>query len=108
MERTSSTSKTPELQTEVEYQKENEDGAARIRPDEFGFSAEEQKKIIRRVDYRLIVTIGLMYCISLVDRVNMGAANLAGMGKELALTGTRYVGSLDAQPSKLISSRQLD
>lgn len=67
--------------------------ATKIGPDEFGFSPEYQKKIIRRIDYRLIITIGLMYCISLVDRDNMGSANLAGMGKELKLNGFRYVSS---------------
>lgn len=60
-------------------------------PDDHGFTPQEQKKIIRRVDRRLVVTVGLMYCISLMDRTNMSAANIAGMSKELVLTGFRYV-----------------
>jgi len=31
-----------------------------------GFTPEEQKKIIQRVDRRLVVTLGLMYCVSLM------------------------------------------
>jgi hypothetical protein len=62
-----------------------------ISPDDFGFSPEEQKKILRRVDRRLVLTVGAMYCISLMDRTNLGAANIAGMGKELMLIGNRYV-----------------
>lgn len=42
------------------------------------FSPEEQKKIIRRVDFRLVTTLGVLYCCSLMDRTNLGAANIAG------------------------------
>jgi hypothetical protein len=42
------------------------------------FSPEEQKKIIRRVDYRLVLTLGFLYMCSLMDRTNLGAANIAG------------------------------
>ena len=31
---------------------------------------EEQKKVIRRVDRRLVLTLGGMYCVSLMDRTN--------------------------------------
>jgi MFS transporter, ACS family, DAL5 transporter family protein len=58
-----------------------------------GFSPEEQKNIIRRVDRRLVVTLGLMYCVSLMDRTNMGAAAIAGMLKDLVLINNKYVGS---------------
>jgi hypothetical protein len=61
--------------------------------DDFGFSPEEQRKIIRRIDIRLVLTVGAMYCISLMDRTNLGAANIAGMSKELLLIGDRYVSS---------------
>jgi len=59
--------------------------------EDFGFTPEEQKKIIRRIDRRLVVTVGLMYCVSLMDRTNLGSANIAGMGRDLRLNiGTRY------------------
>jgi hypothetical protein len=51
---------------------------------------EEQKKIIRKVDLRLIPTLGFMYCVSLMDRTNLGVAMVAGMGVDLKLTGERY------------------
>ncbi|TPX18235.1 uncharacterized protein E0L32_002744 [Thyridium curvatum] len=54
------------------------------------FSPEEQKKIISRIDRRLITTVGFMYCVSLMDRTNLGAAILADMGKDLMLIGNRY------------------
>ncbi|KAJ6030625.1 uncharacterized protein N7446_000312 [Penicillium canescens] len=54
------------------------------------FTPAEQKKIIRRVDRRLVPIVGFLYCISLLDRNNLGVTNIAGMGTDLALSGTRY------------------
>lgn len=58
-----------------------------------GFTKEEQRKIIGRIDRRLVITVGAMYCVSLMDRTNMSAANIAGMGVELVLIDFRYVRS---------------
>ncbi|KAK2043868.1 major facilitator superfamily transporter [Colletotrichum somersetense] len=55
------------------------------------FTPEEQRRIIRRIDRRLVVTVGAMYCVSLMDRTNLSAAAIAGMTKELSLyVGDRY------------------
>ncbi|KAL6150576.1 hypothetical protein ACJQWK_00448 [Exserohilum turcicum] len=54
------------------------------------FTPEEQKNIIRKVDLRLIPTLGFMYCVSLMDRTNLGVAMVAGMGVDLKLTSERY------------------
>jgi len=54
------------------------------------FSLAEQRNIIRRVDRRLVLTLGFMYCVSLMDRTNLGLAVVAGMGVDLMLTGPRY------------------
>lgn len=54
------------------------------------FTPEQQKKIVRKVDLRLIPTLGFMYCVSLMDRTNLGVAMVAGMGVDLKLTGPRY------------------
>lgn len=39
--------------------------------DDEEFSYAEQRKIIHRIDRRLVVILGLMYCVSLIDRGNM-------------------------------------
>ncbi len=49
-----------------------------------GFTAAEQKRIIRRIDLRLAVTLGCLYCISLLDRTNLGAASVAGYARRLS------------------------
>jgi len=56
------------------------------------FTPEEQKKIIHRLDRRLVVVVGVMYCVSLMDRTNLSNAAIAGMTKELRLDlQMRYV-----------------
>lgn len=60
-------------------------------PGQFGFTEDEQKRLIRRIDFRLIPMVGLMYCVSLIDRTNVAAASIAGMMEDLQLIGNRYV-----------------
>jgi CO dehydrogenase/acetyl-CoA synthase alpha subunit len=67
---------------------------APVTADEFGYSPAEQKRIMRHVDRRLVLTVGAMYCVSLMDRTNLSAAMIAGMQDDLGLKiGDRYVGS---------------
>lgn len=54
------------------------------------FTPAEQRKIIRHVDRRLVLTLGFLYCVSLMDRTNLGIAVVAGMGVDLLLVGSRY------------------
>lgn len=55
------------------------------------FSYAEQRKIIHRIDRRLVVMLGLMYCVSLIDRGNMPNAAVAGMHDDLNTdVGYRY------------------
>lgn len=60
----------------------------------------DMRRIIRRVDRRLVVTAGFMYCVSLIDRANLGAANIAGMSRDLGLDfGYRYVSLTQKWPT---------
>ena len=58
--------------------KENIDGSQDGSGYECEFSEREQRKIIHRIDRRLVVTVGVLYCISLMDRTNLSAAAIAG------------------------------
>jgi hypothetical protein len=42
------------------------------------YRPEQQKKIMRRVDRRLVTILGLLYMCSLMDRTNVGVAKIAG------------------------------
>ncbi|OGE47299.1 hypothetical protein PENARI_c051G11455 [Penicillium arizonense] len=55
------------------------------------YSFQEQRKIIHRVDRRLIIICGAAYCISLMDRTNVSVAAITGMMEDLELyIGFRY------------------
>ncbi|KAF7178923.1 hypothetical protein CNMCM7691_007747 [Aspergillus felis] len=54
------------------------------------FTPQEQRKIIWRIDRRLIVMLGFLHTVALIDRGNLGTAAVAGMVKELFLKGTQY------------------
>ena len=53
------------------------------------FTPKEQKKIIHRIDRRLVITVGVLYCISLMDRTNLSAANIAGYANAICRSACR-------------------
>jgi hypothetical protein len=58
------------------------------------YGYEQQRKIIHRLDWRLITTAGIIYMNSLMDRSNLPNAAIAGMNEDLDMeTGFRYVSS---------------
>jgi hypothetical protein len=42
------------------------------------FSMVEEKKLLRRMDVRLVVTCGVLLCVSLMDRTNLSQGAIAG------------------------------
>lgn len=70
----SSMEKTVPDDAHVEFPLPAEESDERIT----AFSTKERKAIVRRIDRRLVVTLGCLYCISLLDRTNLGAASVAG------------------------------
>lgn len=50
-----------------------------------------EKKLVRRVDRRLLPMLGVLYSIALIDRVNISNARISGMEEDLRLDiGNRY------------------
>lgn len=50
-----------------------------------------EKRVIRKVDVRLLIILGAIYSISLIDRTNLSTVRVAGAAKDLKLTvGERY------------------
>jgi hypothetical protein len=79
--------------THVENGQQSDDERKSVEEDPLTyFTPAEQKKIIHRLDRRLVTVVGVMYCVSLMDRSNLSNAAIAGMNAELELTvGMRYV-----------------
>lgn len=48
------------------------------------------KALLRRIDLHIVAWLAVLYALSLLDRTNIGSAKVAGMEKDLELTGNRY------------------
>ncbi|KAG9313545.1 major facilitator superfamily domain-containing protein [Chiua virens] len=51
---------------------------------------EGHAKVLRKIDWRLLPTVSLLYLLSFLDRSNIGNAKVAGMEKDLHLVGLKY------------------
>ncbi|KPI35872.1 High-affinity nicotinic acid transporter [Cyphellophora attinorum] len=49
-----------------------------------------RKRVLRKIDIRLIPIMGILYLISHIDRANIGNAKIEGMDKDLGLVGNQY------------------
>ncbi|KAI5474744.1 hypothetical protein MNV49_002522 [Pseudohyphozyma bogoriensis] len=49
-----------------------------------------EKALIRKIDWRLIPFVSLLYLLSFLDRVNIGQAKLDNLEKDLGLVGNQY------------------
>ncbi|KAL2833576.1 major facilitator superfamily domain-containing protein [Aspergillus pseudoustus] len=80
----------------------------------YGIDEAHQKRVIRRIDIRLLPILGLMYAISLIDRSNYSLAYVSGMAIDLRLDiGQRYtilvlvffIGCIFEIPSNMVMQR---
>ena len=53
-------------------------------------SEEEERRVIRKLDARLLPFVFVLYSLSVLDRSNLGNAKLAGMSKDINLKGNHY------------------
>ncbi|KAK3674356.1 hypothetical protein LTR78_005825 [Recurvomyces mirabilis] len=51
---------------------------------------EEEQRILRKIDYRLVPVLSILYLVAFVDRSNIGNAKIAGLAADLKLTGLQY------------------
>ncbi|KAL0062051.1 hypothetical protein AAF712_011129 [Marasmius tenuissimus] len=51
---------------------------------------EVEKRLVRKVDKRIVPTIWVLYTLSYLDRANIGNAKVGGMEQQLNLTSTQY------------------
>ncbi|RYO41394.1 hypothetical protein AA0111_g1025 [Alternaria arborescens] len=58
--------------------------------EDFIWTKEEEKKLVRKIDLFLLPTIWLMYLLSYMDRTNIGNAKIAGMADDLQLSSDQY------------------
>ena len=49
-----------------------------------------ERRLLRRLDFRVLPILWLLYLVSFIDRSNIGNAKIQGMDQELQLKGQRY------------------
>lgn len=49
-----------------------------------------EKKLVRKIDARLLIMLVVMYILNYLDRNNIASAKLAGLDKDLDLKGNQY------------------
>lgn len=54
------------------------------------FSHLDRKKLLRKMDLRLIPMLTVLYLLSFLDRGNIGNAKIEGLAEDLNLTGSQY------------------
>lgn len=53
-------------------------------------SPAEEKKLVRKIDFKLVPFLSLLYLLSFLDRVNIGQAKLDGIIPDLGLTANQF------------------
>lgn len=51
----------------------------------------DEKKLMRKIDFKLIPWLSLLYLISFLDRTNIGNARLYGLEDDLGMNDDQYV-----------------
>ena len=69
---------------------EHLEGGTRITAPTTTYTLEEEKRIIRSLDWHIMPLIFLLYSLSVLDRSNLGNARIAGMEKDLHLSSQGY------------------
>ncbi|KAF9285182.1 hypothetical protein BGZ68_004107 [Mortierella alpina] len=59
-------------------------------PDDFHFDPAQIARLRRKIDWRLLPLLSLMYLCSFLDRVNIGNAKVAGLERDIGLTPDQY------------------
>ncbi|KAK9560095.1 hypothetical protein V6Z96_005915 [Aspergillus fumigatus] len=53
-----------------------------------------EKALLRKLDYRLLPPLTILYLLSFLDRSNVGNARLEGMAADIGMTGNMYLTGL--------------
>ena len=58
------------------------------------FSAVNERTLLRKLDWRLLPAVGILYLLSFLDRSNVGNARIEGLATDLHMTGNQYLTGL--------------
>jgi hypothetical protein len=53
-----------------------------------------ERTLLRKIDWRLLPAVGILYLLSFLDRSNVGNARIEGLATDLHMTGNQYLTGL--------------
>lgn len=62
--------------------------------DELSPGAINERALLRKLDWRLLPAVGILYLLSFLDRSNVGNARIEGLATDLHMTGNQYLTGL--------------
>lgn len=62
--------------------------------EEIDGGAVNEKALLRKIDWRLLPAVGILYLLSFLDRSNVGNAKIEGLTDDLGMTGNQYLTGL--------------
>ncbi|KAK4239519.1 hypothetical protein C8A03DRAFT_14104 [Achaetomium macrosporum] len=62
--------------------------------DEMDAGRVNEKALLRKIDWRLLPAVGVLYLLSFLDRSNVGNARIEGLADDLHMTGNQYLTGL--------------
>lgn len=62
-----------------------EDSKTEIEDVEFTSDPVLKKRVLRKIDLRLLPILGALYCIALIDRTNISVARISGLDEDVGL-----------------------
>jgi hypothetical protein len=65
------------------------------------FTQEQEKRVLRKMDLRLIPMLSILYLLAFLDRGNIGNAKIEGLVEDLGLTSQEYSWCCMLPPSKV-------
>lgn len=58
------------------------------------FGVINESALLRKLDWRLLPAVGILYLLSFLDRSNVGNARIEGLTRDLGMTGNQYLTGL--------------
>lgn len=62
--------------------------------DDVETSGINEKALLRKIDWRLLPAVGVLYLLSFLDRSNVGNARVEGLADDVGMTGNQYLTGL--------------
>jgi hypothetical protein len=70
------------------------DPASASELEDLGSGAVNERSLLRKLDWRLLPAVGILYLLSFLDRSNVGNARIEGLATDLHMTGNQYLTGL--------------